>query len=122
MPSRKCISCGIKKSLLLFRDNRKKCIKCNNKRARKYNEELKLLIFNKYGGARCQCCGETHLDFLTIDHINGNGKKHRESLGGGGHSVYRWLKKNNYPPGFRVLCFNCNFGMHVNKGICPHKT
>ncbi len=29
--------------------------------------------------------------------------------------------ENNFPPGFRVLCYNCNCGRNHNKGICPHK-
>lgn len=52
-----------------------------------------------------------------IDHINGNGSKHRKKLNN--TDMYRWLIKNKYPEGFQVLCMNCNFakGMY---GICPH--
>lgn len=38
----------------------------------------------------------------------------------GGERTYFWLSKNGYPPGFRVLCFNCNAAMHMF-GICPHE-
>ena len=31
----------------------------------------------------------------------------------------RWLKRNGYPAGYQVLCFNCNFAKH-RKGACPH--
>ena len=34
--------------------------------------------------------------------------------------IYIWLKNNNFPEGFQVLCFNCNCGKARNKGICPH--
>ena len=73
------------------------------------------------GTPKCVCCGETHIEFLTINHIKGGGRKHREELGiRGGHKFYWWLKKNNYPEGFNVMCMNCNFAFGVY-GYCPHK-
>lgn len=36
----------------------------------------------------------------------GGGSKHRKEIGVA--STYSWLKKNKYPEGFRVLCWNCN--------------
>src|SRR3990167_4100247 len=41
---------------------------------------LRMQVMRHYGGdpPMCACCGETELDFLTIDHINGGGRKHRE--------------------------------------------
>jgi len=86
-----------------------------------YRDKQKRDAFNAYGGAKCSCCGESELDFLAIDHINGGGTKHRKELKGGGTQVYVWLKKNNYPEDFRVLCHNCNWGMYKNNGICPHQ-
>jgi len=77
------------------------------------------MVMAHYGG-RCACCGEDRLQFLTIDHINGGGTKHRKEIGHGGHAVYRWLIRNDFPPDFQVLCFNCNDGRQVNGGICPH--
>jgi hypothetical protein len=32
-----------------------------------------------------------------------------------------WLKRNNFPSGYRVLCMNCNHGRKRNGGICPHE-
>lgn len=82
---------------------------------------LKEEVFEAYGGASCACCGEIHLDFLSIDHIGGGGAKHRKDLRGGGGKVYQWLKKHGYPPGFRVLCMNCNHALG-HSGSCPHGT
>ncbi len=74
----------------------------------KMNRENKKTVIDRYGG-KCVCCGETYLEFLTIDHINGNGCRDRlKNGGGGGSKTYKWLIKNNFPPGFRTLCFNCN--------------
>ena len=34
--------------------------------------------------------------------------------------LFQYLKRNNYPPGYRVLCMNCNFAMG-HFGYCPHQ-
>lgn len=91
---------------------------------RKSSQKRKLEIFTHYGGnpPRCNCCDETIYEFLTIDHINGGGIKHRKSIGGiGGTRFYQWLKNNNFPKGFQVLCANCNQGSALNGGVCPHE-
>ena len=91
--------------------------------AKRRREELKTLVFDVYGGAACKCCGETQRAFLCIDHIHGGGLKHLKSIGrkAGAGSFYNWLKKNNFPSGFQVLCFNCNMAKHT-QGKCPHQT
>lgn len=86
----------------------------------------KLEVFSHYGGPRCACCGENHLEFLQIDHIGGTGAAHRKELTGStsdGRNFYIWLRQNGFPPGFRVLCTNCNFasGRANNAGTCPHE-
>jgi len=62
-----------------------------------------------YGHA-CACCGAT--ENLSIDHVNGDGREHREALfgsqGGASTSMYRWLARNGFPDGFQTLCRPCN--------------
>lgn len=71
-----------------------------------------------YGG-KCACCGEDRHNLLTIDHVNGGGAAHRRAEGT--HTIYGWLKQNNFPKeGFRVLCFNCNCSRGAY-GFCPHE-
>lgn len=72
-------------------------------------------------GGNCACCGEDDLRFLTIDHINQDGKQHRREVGGSGHHVYLDIKRLGCPKDrFRVLCWNCH--MATSRGdICPHK-
>ena len=85
------------------------------------NLRVKFQTIEHYGG-RCNCCGENILAFLTIDHIAGSGCKHRKEIGTqAGKSFYYWLRRNKFPDGYQVLCFNCNCGRSVNNGICPHK-
>ncbi len=67
--------------------------------------------------------GEKRIQFLTIDHVEGEGNIQRKALFGynvGGVHMYRWLKRNNYPNGFQVLCMNCNWATRY-RNICPHK-
>jgi hypothetical protein len=85
--------------------------------SKRHRETLQQDIISHYGG-KCACCGETTTAFLTIDHIKDDGAKHKREVGRS--SVYSWLKKNNFPEGFRVLCWNCNCGRWRNGGICPH--
>lgn len=81
---------------------------------------LRLETVSAYGG-RCECCGETHFEFLGIDHINNDGSAHKRSIGGAS-ALCRWLKKNGFPrAGFRLLCHNCNLARGFY-GRCPHET
>ncbi len=85
------------------------------KTAKEKQRRLKQQVLDNYGGV-CQCCGEFRFEFLTIDHPHGGGNRHRKEIG---THFYRWLKKNNYPSGFRILCMNCNFSFG-KYGYCPH--
>jgi len=84
-----------------------------------HRRKLRQTIIQAYGG-KCACCGEDRIEFLSIDHIGGGGNKHRKSLGRTGYHFYYWLKRNNYPKGFRVLCHNCNQSLG-HYGYCPHQ-
>lgn len=83
-----------------------RCRTCIDKRRAVHNT-LKVEVINAYGGPQCVGCPENDIRILQIDHIDGGGNKHAKQIGGRGR-MYVWLKKNNYPPGFRVLCPNCN--------------
>jgi hypothetical protein len=87
-----------------------------------YHNEVKRQVMHHYssGSMACKCCGVTGLPFLSIDHIDGGGRKHRENIGiGTGIRFYFWLRREKYPPGFQVLCHNCNQGKRAH-GRCPH--
>lgn len=102
---------------------RKSHIEQARESTRKYHLKCKLecLVHYSTNPPKCACCGESEIRFLSIDHINGGGTKHRRQIGiGGGATMYLWLKKNNYPKGFQVLCYNCNMAKGFY-GICPHK-
>ena len=100
-----------------------------NKAKRKQDtDELKIEVFSVYSKRHsnsnvpcCRCCGENfHADFLSVDHIDGRKHLPEKEKKLGGVSMNKWLKKNNYPEGFQILCMNCNMtsGMY---GTCPHQ-
>ena len=94
----------------------------NLKRQALYRKKSRFDALKYYskGKFTCNCCGEDDYNFLSIDHIHGGGTKERKEGKGGGHFLYRRLKKEGYPKGFQVLCYNCNVAKGIFK-ICPHK-
>lgn len=79
-----------------------------------YRQKLKLDVINGYGGV-CVCCNESYPAFLTIDHVvplRSNKRKWR--------SLFLKLRRENFPPGYQVLCFNCNQAKGT-EAECPHK-
>lgn len=89
--------------------------------ARRYRR-LRLEALQHYGGTepQCACCGEWHLSFLALDHIGGGGSAHRRELNARSLNIWEFLRRENYPDGYRVLCHNCN-GSIGYYGICPHE-
>ena len=80
---------------------------------------LKAEVVAAYGG-RCECCGESHLEFMTIDHVNGDGAEHRRTCGKG-RRIYEDLKRRGFPKdGYCLLCLNCNVTLGFY-GYCPHR-
>ena len=102
-----------------YQKNRDKILK----HAKLYSKNiwLECIYYYSYGTMECTCCGESILEFLTIDHMYGKGRKQKNSLHRWGRAFYLWLIKNNFPEGYQVLCYNCNCGRAKNNGICPHK-
>jgi len=105
------------KSKAYRQKNKEKRSKQDKIRGLKRRIEIKKKVFDYYGN-KCACCGEMITEFLCIDHINGGGSRHRRSLPS--RNLYNWLIKNNFPPGFQTLCFNCNQAKGVY-GKCPHQ-
>jgi hypothetical protein len=110
--------------VLCFNCNWKTWLKHNRKnlsngeeacRAREQIVEYKKKAFGVYGGIVCALCGEIDIDILSLDHTNGGGNKHRAILQKEEYrgNFYRWVHRNNYPSGFRVLCRNCNCSKEI---------
>lgn len=87
------------------------------KAQQRYQRKARLEALAAYGGA-CVCCGEVEPVFLAFDHVNDDGaewrKKNTKTA-----QVASWLRKNDWPSNFQLLCHNCNFAK--SHGGCPHK-
>ncbi len=72
--------------------------------------QVKLDVVRAYSSTMSCCiCGTSFMEFLAVDHVDGGGRQHCRGLGNhGSHRFYLWLQKNGYPPGYRILCHNCN--------------
>lgn len=71
-------------------------------------------------GQLCQCCGETRIEFLNVDHVQNNGAYERRVLKRQQDSLYYFIIRNNFPPEYRLLCWNCNCARGI-LGYCPHE-
>jgi hypothetical protein len=72
-----------------------------------------------YGG-RCSCanCPETNSAFLTLEHVNRDGKEHRAEVGS---HTYADLRRRGWPQeGYTLLCWNCNAMTRFGR-TCPHE-
>ncbi len=94
-------------------------------RSRSHERTLKWETIRKLGG-KCACCGIDTPEFLTVDHVKGDGSDHRRCTPQnprGRHTtpkIYRDIKREGYPKDrYRVLCINCNFSIGI-WGYCPH--
>lgn len=94
-------------------------------RERARHLKLKLEAIKRFGG-KCACCGEKRYQFLSFDHVDGDGVFHRRELGGkvpvrGPHFLRR-LKRDGWKTKYklRLLCMNCHMAIDLWGG-CPHK-
>jgi hypothetical protein len=107
-PYTPCRKCRLSYATKYHKEHRKQI----NLYSVKHNLELKKEILTYYGNGKCACvhCGYSDIRALSIDHISGEGRKHRRELGYiGGIIFYYWLKRNNFPEGYQTLCMNCQW-------------
>lgn len=130
---RKCRSLNNPEKTKRIRDKHdKKRVKSGAKQRsiNKLRVARKIECFNAYSNndPRCSCpnCPEhftPHIEFLQLDHINNDGAAHRRDLNKSdrrsGQRVYADLRKKGYPPGYQLLCANCNWFKRESK-TCPH--
>jgi hypothetical protein len=64
--------------------------------------------YSGYNPPRCGKCGKTDVTKLAIDHIYNDGSVLRKIYPMQNRNICKWLKLNNYPLGYQVLCRKCN--------------
>lgn len=109
------VSMGPKKNFRLSSH----CKACHRQKSKIRHAAKKLKALQHYSQSEipfCACCKIENLEFLTFDHINGGGSQHRKTV----KDMAWWLNREKFPPGFRVLCLNCNGAMGFY-GYCPHQ-
>lgn len=96
----------------------------NDKRKSRYYKrihrlKLRIKAYNLLGN-QCDCCGEKCVDFLTVDHKNNNGNKHRKEIGRSSDVLNRAVIKHPNPTTeYRLLCANCHLS-YTKIGYCIH--
>lgn len=80
--------------------------------------DLKRRFVKGYGG-KCSCCGESRIEFLSMEHKDKSGMKHRAERQVQG--AWRDAINAGFPDTYTVLCYNCNQA-ETHGRICPHKT
>lgn len=88
---------------------------------RKYQAELRARFLDIYGH-KCSCscgCDESLDGFLTLGHLQNDGKEDRMN-GGGSRGVFRRAIKHPDHTKYVTLCYNCNCGAaYADGGSCP---
>ena len=114
---RQCIQCST--TFTPIGSNNRFCtINCGRKyHSKEARTKYRKRILTMYGN-KCSCCGETKKEFLTIEHLNGGGRKHRS--GRGSETVYREIAQEYRPDLYAILCMNCNHAKGIY-GFCPHE-
>lgn len=128
----KCRACGITLTSENRHEKNRICVQCNKHLGKVTSEKrratnisyyqeavnksklkTKLQVFENYSDGKITCnrCGYNDIRALSVDHIDGSGNKHynKKGIKMSGQALYQWLKNNNFPPGYQILCLNCQF-------------
>jgi hypothetical protein len=96
---------------------RKTVIQIASKYSKISASRIRREVLEHYGGSppKCFLCEILDYEVLDIDHIFGNGSYQRRKENLRGSKFYYWLKRRNFPKGYRVLCRNCNWKENLKR-------
>lgn len=129
-----CTLCLVtKKSNLFFKRTsssdglESQCRVCHTQSDAKSKRKLRLDLVLGYGG-KCECCSESRIEFLQLDHKFNDGAEERRLMSRNPkdksnaiYKLHRRLRRQGFPRDrYQLLCANCNWakGMY---GLCPHE-
>lgn len=90
--------------------------------SRQWGKRLRIRTLRVVARSRnpqCSCCGETEVDFLVIDHMNGGGSKESASYGNHREFYQGIVQGKRDTSDLQILCANCNTAKG-RAGTCPH--
>ena len=122
-----CRKCACDKTREGYKRGRRNRIESSQRWYRRNADRIKIMrrdrmyrlrqeVIDGYGG-KCTCCGETEREFLTVEHLNGDGCKERKVM----HydQMLQQIINEEFPSRYTILCMNCNFAKR--RGPCPHE-
>ena len=122
---RSCVMCDQKQNSEWLKNNPRRA-QATQKLGHRRRRLAALLAY----GCECECCGIKNPEFLSFQHANGNGKKHRDTFPRGVDPFLKDIKDRGYPVRFdlpdgtpihiKILCHNCHYSTD-HYGYCPHK-
>jgi len=72
-------------------------------------------------GGKCVKCGyDANIYALQIDHIHGDGAKHRKEANYSSYGLYKSVAQNGAQGKYQLLCANCNVIKKHQNGEMPH--
>jgi hypothetical protein len=95
-------------------------LELHRKKRRENNLKRRLKVLKMIGG-KCVKCGFSDWRALHIDHVNGDGNKHRKETGRMVSPQFweRIIKEGKYK--LQILCANCNYiKRHENREMYKH--
>jgi len=84
-----------------------KAAACRTGKIVRTKQRFAVLWHYSNGTMACVKCEFSDIRALVLDHINGGGTEHRREMGNG-INVWLWLARHGFPPGYQILCANCN--------------
>jgi hypothetical protein len=111
--ARNCLDCGqLFEARRARRARQRRCGRCIRIRGNKRRLEAKTEALTHYGGGTTVCANPyeqhdkpyTEIRALTLDYITGG---HGKTGMPRGRQLYRRLRREDWPPGWQVLCCNC---------------
>lgn len=120
-----CICCQADKPLNRFgiMNNGGRVRICSACMSTRYRAQIRLELYAAFDW-KCSCCGESHPQFLTLEHIQG-GVYRANKLANKIHQSYVELSKAKSEgwdrSKYELLCMNCNWAKG-RFGQCPHRS
>jgi hypothetical protein len=118
---KRCSNCGAVKDVEDFGKNQRAkdgrtsaCSACNADRCAVYQSRVYAEALQVYGDTLCDCCGTTRAVVLMLV---STGQDKTANLPGGGFPKAFQLRKQGWPPGWRVMCANCKLA-ETRTGKC----